>query len=374
MTPGLSLYLDLLRVMAAFQVVVYHLGKVDAAGFGQNVFNAWGHEAVVVFFVLSGFVISHTAHTSDRTFRRYASSRISRLYSVVLPCLAITVVLDSIGMRLAPQVYDVFKISDNIDVPFARLIFCLLMLSESWVSVRFFSIVPFWSLCYEFWYYVLFGCCFYFTGAKRVVLVVVAALISGPRILLLFPIWLMGVAAYKAPVRLMWSRPSVWLALIQPILVGAAYVHFDLREWGVQPANWVLERFGYSLGWSMLVVSDSILGLSFALHLAAAKQFDGALLRLFQPFGPAIRWGAGRSFTLYLMHQPVLFVLTALMLSFAEGPWRPALILAGTVTVPLLMAPMIEVQRHRLRPWVERFQNHFAPPPAVLIQQPARLI
>jgi peptidoglycan/LPS O-acetylase OafA/YrhL len=85
MTPGLSLYLDLLRVMAAVQVVVYHLGKIDAAGVGQGLLNAWGHEAVVIFFVLSGFVISHAANTSDRTFARYASSRISRLYSVVLP-------------------------------------------------------------------------------------------------------------------------------------------------------------------------------------------------------------------------------------------------------------------------------------------------
>lgn len=361
MTPGLSLYLDLWRVMAALQVVVYHMGKLDAAGFGQNLLNAWGHEAVVVFFVLSGFVISHAAHTSDKTFGRYASSRISRLYSVVLPCLFLTVVFDSVGLRLAPQIYEFIKMSDNTEAPVARLLFCLLMLNESWVSVRFFSNVPFWSLCYEFWYYVLFGCCFYFTGMKRVALVAVAALISGPRILLLFPIWLMGVAAYSAPVRTTWWRSAVWLALLQPILVGVAYVHFDLREWGVQPANWVMDRFGYSLGWSTLVVSDSILGFSFALHLAAAKQFDGALLRLFQPFGSLIRWGAGRSFTLYLMHQPVLFALTAVMLSVADGPWRPAVILAGTVALPLLLAPSIESQRHRLRPWVERLQNHLRP-------------
>jgi peptidoglycan/LPS O-acetylase OafA/YrhL len=120
------------------------------------------------------------------------------------------------------------------------------------------------------------------------------------------------------------------------------------------------------------VISDTVLGLSFALHLVAAKQFDGTLASALQRLAPAIRWGAARSFTLYLMHQPVLFLLTALMLQVADGPWRPAVILAGTVALPMLMAPLIEAQRHRLRPWVERLQNHLWPRADAITPQTAR--
>jgi peptidoglycan/LPS O-acetylase OafA/YrhL len=367
MTPGLSLYLDLWRVLAALQVVVFHLGKCDASGFGLGFLNALGHEAVVIFFVLSGYVISHAAKTSDLTFAHYAASRISRLYSVVIPCLLLTVVFDSIGLRLAPQVYEVVKISDNMDNPLARLFFCLLMLSESWVSIRFYSNVPFWSLCYEFWYYVLFGFYFYFVGKRRLVLLTLAALICGPRILLLLPIWLMGVAACAVPVRGTLWRGAVWLALLQPIFMAVAFLNYELGVWADQPISYLSDMLGVNFGWSKAVGSDTIIGLSFALHLAAAKQFDDRLLMVLRPLGSMIRWGAGRSFTLYLMHQPLVFLFSAVMLQFADGPWRPGLILLGTIAVPLLLAPVIEPQRHRLRPLVEWVQNRYWPRAVVLV-------
>ena len=59
------------------------------------------------------------------------------------------------------------------------------------------------------------------------------------------------------------------MALLQPILLGVAYFHFDLRDLALQPAIWLHDSSGYSLGWSMLVVSDSVIGLSFALHLGS---------------------------------------------------------------------------------------------------------
>jgi peptidoglycan/LPS O-acetylase OafA/YrhL len=357
MTPALSLYLDLWRVLAAVQVVLFHVSRIDATGYGAGVSNAWGHEAVVVFFVLSGFVISHAANTSDRTFARFASSRISRLYSVVIPCLLLTVVCDGIGLHLAPEIYDVVDIKNNTSAPLARVLFSLLMLSESWVSVRFFSNVPFWSLCYEFWYYVMFGFCVYFTGRKRVLLVVAAAVISGPHIVLLFPVWLLGVAACRASSRALWWPGARWLALVQFVVVGFIYYAFDLRIVCAQPASWLLEAYGHNLGWSMYVISDTMIGLSFALHLVAVKHFEKSIHRVLERSASVIRWLAARSFTLYLLHQPLAFVLTAVMLQVTDGPWRTVVIVVGTFGLPLLLAPLIEAQRHRLRPLVERLQH-----------------
>jgi peptidoglycan/LPS O-acetylase OafA/YrhL len=55
---GLSVYLDMLRVVAALLVVLCHLGQAPIGGFDMfSGFVNWGHEAVIIFFVLSGFVI-----------------------------------------------------------------------------------------------------------------------------------------------------------------------------------------------------------------------------------------------------------------------------------------------------------------------------
>ena len=53
LAPGLSLYLELLRLLAATEVVLFHLNGFPLLGGHRAAWNAFGHEAVVVFFVLS---------------------------------------------------------------------------------------------------------------------------------------------------------------------------------------------------------------------------------------------------------------------------------------------------------------------------------
>src|SRR5207247_1357633 len=57
--------------------------------------------------------------------------------------------------------------------------------------------LPFWSLSYEFWYYVAFGVATLIRPARlRNLMVLVVLLIAGPAILLLMPCWLVGVALF----------------------------------------------------------------------------------------------------------------------------------------------------------------------------------
>jgi peptidoglycan/LPS O-acetylase OafA/YrhL len=55
--------------------------------FPNSLFDFPGHHAVIVFFVLSGFVISYTTDRKDRTFGVYVINRLTRLWSVVIPAL-----------------------------------------------------------------------------------------------------------------------------------------------------------------------------------------------------------------------------------------------------------------------------------------------
>ena len=99
MTKSFSVYLDFVRFGAAFIVLLSHLREFYA---GPVHIPQWGHEAVIIFFVLSGYVIAFVADTKESTLRDYTISRLARVYSVVLPAVVLTGLLDFVGSRLDP--------------------------------------------------------------------------------------------------------------------------------------------------------------------------------------------------------------------------------------------------------------------------------
>lgn len=56
-----------------------------------------GVQAVDAFFVLSGFVIAHVSAVKERDARTYFISRAARIYSVAIPAIILTSILDAIG-------------------------------------------------------------------------------------------------------------------------------------------------------------------------------------------------------------------------------------------------------------------------------------
>ena len=66
--------LDALRGMAALYVVIHHSVSKSIMLFGLNIANLFrfGEEAVILFFLLSGFVINFSfVKSRDKTFRTY---------------------------------------------------------------------------------------------------------------------------------------------------------------------------------------------------------------------------------------------------------------------------------------------------------------
>ena len=64
-----------------------------------------GHQWVIVFFVLSGYLVGGSVLRSVRTgswsWRAYLLARLSRLYVVLLPALLLGGALDWLGMHMA---------------------------------------------------------------------------------------------------------------------------------------------------------------------------------------------------------------------------------------------------------------------------------
>src|SRR5687768_14024227 len=91
-----SLFLDFLRLTAAFGVVLGHLGNTGLAPSADQL-RGYGEVFVTAFFVLSGYVIAATASKGNTDGISYVAARLARLWTVALPCLLLSFCLEWIG-------------------------------------------------------------------------------------------------------------------------------------------------------------------------------------------------------------------------------------------------------------------------------------
>jgi peptidoglycan/LPS O-acetylase OafA/YrhL len=352
-----SIYLDLMRFVAALAVFVSHFGLQRLSGGFLWQLGVYGHEAVTVFFVLSGFVIAYTAATRETSSRSYVVSRMARLYSVVVPAVLLTPLLDAIGSTLQPALYTMAW-GYAQDLSFWRFFSALTFTNQVWtLNVLQGSNASYWSMGYEVPYYVLFGLATYVPGRWRWPAVLLAAAIYGPSILSALPTWLLGVATWRLSRRQLLSPRGGVMLFAAAALTWALY---ELVAWKVgRPLlagnSWFRRRE---------LIQDTIVGLSFAGTLlglcAAAGPLGRGLLRWQTP----IRWLAGATFTLYLLHEPVAQCLLALM------PWQPADprsrlgVFLGTLVVIFMLAAVTERRKDAWRRGITALWDalHAGPP------------
>lgn len=358
--------LDLLRGVAAVAVVAGHLRAFLFVDFSQTsaptvldrlfyLSTGLGHQAVVVFFVLSGYLVGGSvlsAHLSGcYSWKAYAIRRLSRLWVVLLPTLFLTLLLDSIGSRWAPDPYSgsLGKLYSSGPTPsepadlrpstFAGNAIFLQTIRVGCYGTN----GPLWSLAYEFWYYLLFpllaGTFLRPSASGR--------LIHGALLLLIVwwlptpviagaGIWLLGVVAY-------WAGRSDRIARVcaHPLLFGAAGV----TAIGAVVASKSTTQFG----------SDAVIGMSFAwllIGLAGRPPSTGWLRRV----------GTGLSevsYTLYAVHFPILALLFFVWLGpqqFQPGLYAYlsfACLLVGTLAVAWALWCCFERNTDRVRRGVE---------------------
>ncbi len=313
----LSVYLNAVRLLAACMVFWFHAGHF--AGVTLPVLGDYGGEAVVIFFVLSGFVIAFSADQKHRGGVDYAISRFSRLWSVAIPALLLTCFADLLGQALAlgsyapMQPYGVFKWVASMGVN-------LLFLNQIWHwSIWPGTNGPFWSLSYEFWYYALFWAAVYLGGSRRWFGLGGLALIAGPKILSAMPIWLLGVWLYRQMQAKATHSPSLPLGLLCSLgsvllLVMGHYLGLYERLVSLFPA-----LFAWSQGaWLVNFLPYTyLLGLAIALHLwgAALMGHSQILKSLKISWAKRLQYFADCSFALYLCHYPLLYLVRAVWLA-----------------------------------------------------------
>lgn len=318
MNRRFSLYLDLVRFLAAFLVLLSHLAYARFTDGNYLFLREWnlGSDAVVLFFVLSGLVIAYTAETKDRNLGIFAFNRLTRVWSVALPAVLLTIGLDTLGSRLHPEAYAGWWFAAH--EPGAMLFFGL-SFSTEWglLPFRLGSNGPYWSLSYEVAYYALFAAAFYLRGGWRALALVIMVPLFGIRPLLLLPIWLMGVLVWRA-VRdgVAITRPRAWLLTLAPPVLYVAALAIGLPKFllGLTVLTIGQDYVNGLLNFSNEFLWNNLLGLLAAAHFLGVAALYRAYPATARPRrDAAIRWLAGGSFSLYLLHYPVLQFTEAML-------------------------------------------------------------
>lgn len=304
--------LDLLRWLSAFAVAIGHLRDlllVDYAGIGHHslplaIFyfvTGFGREAVVVFFVLSGFLVGGRLLTRPLETRadaaRYLIDRFTRIYIVLIPALAISLAVAAYAQRQSgAAIFNSTDWSSSLNFDFrARVspavVLCNLANLQTAACEPLGHDSPLWSLAFEWFYYLTFPLLLwgldwprFRLGLGRMVGVVALCalgILAFPGAMVSFPLWIMG--ALSALMRQSWTASRFLLIVSLGCFLLAL----------------VASRIGATGG----AMSDYLIAAPLAVCLLRPDFFYAKSERI----SP---WLAGFSYSLYVVHFPlcVLFI------------------------------------------------------------------
>jgi peptidoglycan/LPS O-acetylase OafA/YrhL len=313
---------------------------------------------VGIFFVLSGFVIRHVTCKRHSTLDNYLKDRASRIYSVVLPALVLTLLADMTSRRINPGFYANW--SELATHPLERIFENLVFSAQLWTrDVSPLSNSPFWSLNYEVAYYVLYGCAFYLTGRKRIFWIAVTMLVVGPKILLLFPVWLIGCLAHdlyqrwngsgRTAANLNWAiAGSLALAVgaFVAIRVDRGLLHsaLQLRSFlYVESQRLNLGMTGGGISFYAVGLFGSIFFMRLLLAVRRIKvAADTKLVRM-------TRFISEGTFPIYLLHFPLYVLIAACIPYDHSSPFQKGLIFLAILTIGVLAGPPCNLLKVKLR-------------------------
>jgi peptidoglycan/LPS O-acetylase OafA/YrhL len=164
---GSSVILDLIRGVSAQIVVVGHaISFFGIFTFLHEPNFPWMQDiAVLIFFLLSGFLISYSTvrkKLADKNygFNKYFADRFSRIYTAFIPSIIFVLILDLISKNINPELYSyskAFDLKTFVGNIFMLQDYSIFFFVPQDVVTSFGSARPFWTLAIEWWIYLLFG-------------------------------------------------------------------------------------------------------------------------------------------------------------------------------------------------------------------------
>lgn len=331
--------LEAARGFAATYVFLHHLNPLAGTA-AEPLFRA-GQEAVILFFLVSGFVIYFSTYAGRAVgLAEFAAKRALRIYPLFLISLGLAAIVESLRgngacVNTASALANIFMLQDISYKPgVVHGVFC--------------DNDPLWSLSYEWWFYTLFAILFFiapgvsFRGKRWT-----AALLS-----------IGGAIVYQlAP-----NQPALFLAYFWIWWAGVELAREYLETQRVtfsaqRPALAVLGLCTAIWAWPVFAAVRAHAALSPGLHpVLEFRHFAAASLMLVAGIwylsthrrptraGRLFAWMAPISYGLYISHRPVINAI-----QMAGLP--RVLTIALTVVAALAMAYLLEIVIH---PWCVR--------------------
>ena len=325
-------HLDMIRGLAAVAVLVGHARHLFFVGSDDvshltiplSVFyflSSFGHQAVIVFFVLSGFFVGSSvlrARQQQRwSWSTYLTTRLTRLYIVLLPALLMGIVWDQLGMTFGhPETYFrdlqdfglVVGHRSNLSAFLGSLFFV-----QGITAPSFGSNAALRSLASEFWYYILFplligvvstaGSWARYRRIAQLLLIAFVVVGIGKGIALYFTIWLLGVAVALAGTAQLWN--VAWRIRLTILLAISSVTIAAVARFGIHGEHFL---------------TDFAVAIVFALFLYAIL-LGPPLATAWTTYAKVARSLAKCSYTTYLAHLPILVLIRSLSVSRAR--WQP---------------------------------------------------
>jgi len=298
--------LEAVRGIAALYVLLYHTSN-NYLGLNHVIWALpfrFGLEAVLVFFVLSGFVISYShpgsADKADN-FRNYFIKRLRRIYPIFILSLALAYGISCLNARSWAPLH----ISGLLGNVF------MLQNSPAQPGVSFLPFdknAPLWSLAYEWWFYMLFYPINRFVPRSLQKFVVIALSLIGMGVNLIYPnapswylvffiIWWWGVELaheFRESGNISFFGQRWMFALFALPFCWYAVIAFQWWRHGHQLPfnNYPLFDLRHFLMTPLLII------LVLAWKRARFVGFDSTLGRF--------QWLGGISYAIYVFHFPLI--------------------------------------------------------------------
>jgi peptidoglycan/LPS O-acetylase OafA/YrhL len=336
--PGVSRQLDTMRGLSAIVVLIAHAHQIFLAPIYQGLngfFGLLAQASVMVFFVLSGFLIckSITRNYRDNGAFNVGSYAVDR-FNRIFPPLAFSIVLLVALTTLAPLLFpsgtlDFIKSSEflarngfysDVSGVLGSLIFLNGFLTEN-IS----SNAPLWSLSYEVWYYFVIALVLRVRGGKGLLLgavfmIVVTAL--NKTFMLYGVVWFLGAGIALLHNKGLISFFAFKLVLLLFGMLAALIGFFYLRSFfGITTQRQAAIK--------LIPVWNVLIGVTFASVLALVLLGKVSMVAI-------IPKSAGFSYTLYIVHFPILLFIYGVTQAFIMDGAMLSIVVASISAVACL--------------------------------------
>lgn len=302
----------------------------------------------MVFFILSGFIITYVSMSNERSLVEFSTKRISRYFSILIPAIALLIIASLITTRINPHAYTAIDCGNSKNIALKTIASLTFINYNTFTTAQCFLPAggPFWSLTCEWWYYVLYALAFHIPN--RLVsffLSMILVSLLGPSVMLLFPVWLIGSFCHLAWRRISISKKfAIFIAILTPclaVILWASNVRYSFLNTAVLSGHYFHHATYFPYYWLI----GALMGSHLLCMLITLHEPSKLLFQVFSIIAPVIRRISGTSFFLYVAHMPIMILLKTI---FGETI-HSYLIPTFTLAVCLIFGKYIEDLRFPLQ-------------------------